>query len=220
MKKIEIIKKLDWKYVTREVLLIFIGINLAIWFNNWNSQKRSEKNKIIVLDKIKVEIKNNLKELEKTLKSNHNIIEASSEYAELFEGNTSRIKTSPKKRVQIQKKFPGFYRVTDSIRLEKELYLYNGIKSIEIDIPQLTKIAWETAKTINIINEFKYNCLYELESMYGLQDRVQNEINKSSDALQKGNIKELIQILRFENQLNNQLKDTYLSMLKNIKTCY
>ncbi len=220
MKKLKIIKKIDWKYITREILLLFIGINLAIWFNNWNSQKKSDKNKIIVIDKITVEIKNNLKELKKTLKSNRNIIEASSEYAELFEGNTSRIKASPKKRVQLQKKFPNFYRVKDSIRLEKELYLYNGVKLIELEIPQLTKIAWETAKTINIINEFKYNCLYELESIYGLQERVQNEINKSSDALQKENVNELLKILRFENQLNNQLISSYSKMLKNINSCY
>ncbi|MFY9243655.1 MAG: hypothetical protein WAO74_11570 [Polaribacter sp.] len=220
MMKFKFIKKLDWKYIIREVLLIFIGINLAIWFNNWNSQKKSNEDKSIVIEKIEFEISNNLNELKKTLESNHNITEAFSEYSELFETNTSRIKTSPNKLKELQQKFPNFYRVKDSTKLAENLYIYTGGTFVELEIPQLTKIAWETAKTINIINEFKYNCLYELESLYGLQERVQKEINKSSDALQKGDIKELLQILRFETQLNNQLEKSYYEMLKNVKNCY
>ncbi len=35
--------KLNWKYALGEILLIFIGITSAIWFNNWNEQKKDRK---------------------------------------------------------------------------------------------------------------------------------------------------------------------------------
>ena len=48
--------KLNWKYALGEVLLIFIGISLAIWFQNWNEDRKTEA-------KEKVYLKNLLKDL-------------------------------------------------------------------------------------------------------------------------------------------------------------
>ena len=56
-------KSFNWKYIIGEVLLIFLGINLAIWFNDWNSTQQLNKNKKIALAKIEEEIRNNLEEL-------------------------------------------------------------------------------------------------------------------------------------------------------------
>ena len=33
-------RRLNLKYIFGEILLLFIGINLAIWFNNWNTSKK------------------------------------------------------------------------------------------------------------------------------------------------------------------------------------
>ena len=90
---------------------------------------------------------------------------------------------------------------------------------ISLEIPTLTEIAWQTTTTLNVTNEFNYDCLYELESMYNLQRRVQIEINKSADALQKGNLEELVVILEFLNQLGNQLQTDYNSVKKSIPNC-
>ncbi|MBO3700251.1 hypothetical protein [Roseivirga sp. E12] len=35
--------KLNWKYALGEITLIFIGITIAIWFQNWNEQKKDRK---------------------------------------------------------------------------------------------------------------------------------------------------------------------------------
>jgi len=83
----------------------------------------------------------------------------------------------------------------------------------------LTEIAWKTTTTLNVTNEFNYECLYELESMYNLQRRLQNEINKSADALQKGELEDLMIILEFINQLGDQLQKNYNSVKKNILNC-
>ena len=42
--------KLNWKYALGELTLIFLGISLAIWFNNWNdSRKRKDLEKDILI---------------------------------------------------------------------------------------------------------------------------------------------------------------------------
>ena len=58
-----------------------------------------------------------------------------------------------------------------------------------------------------------------MESVYNLQQRVQLEIDKSADALLKGDIETLMVILDFLNQLGNDLKQDYEALKKNIKNC-
>ena len=86
-----------------------------------------------------------------------------------------------------------FFGVKDSVKLDSKKYQYTGDTFIELEIPDITSIAWETIRTINIANEFDYNCLYELESTYNLQSRVQREIDKAAEALQKGELQGLLE---------------------------
>ena len=78
----------------------------------------------------------------------------------------------------------------------------------------MTEIAWKTTTTLNVSNQFNYECLYELESMYNLQRRVQIEINKSANALQKRELEDLMHILEFLEQLGSQLQNDYESIKK------
>ncbi|NER14942.1 hypothetical protein GWK08_15910 [Leptobacterium flavescens] len=209
----------NWKYIIGEVLLIFIGINLAIWFNNWNTSKKSMQDKEVIIAKIREEIENNKSELEFADKSYHLVTEAFSEYTKIYEGTSSRVLASPEEFNMLQKKYPGFFTHTDSTKTTDKKYLYLGGTHIELELPVLNKIAWDTTKSINITNEFDYECLYDLESMYNLQDRVLNEVNKAAEALQKGKMKELMSVLRFLHQLDLQLIDRYNDVLKNINSC-
>jgi hypothetical protein len=161
-------REFNWKYVFGEILLIFIGINLAIWFNNWN---------------------------------------------------TSQIIATPNTVNELKIKYPDFYRVLDSIPLKNGLFKYQGGTHILLEIPILNEIAWDTTKTLSILNEFDYECLYDLESMYSLQRLVQKEINKAADALQKRELTDLMNILGFLNQLNSQLSQNYKNVLENIENC-
>ena len=65
--------KFNLKYVLGEIFLLFIGISLAIWFNNWNTTKRSNKDKEIAIVKITEEISNNLVEIQIAQDSNQKI---------------------------------------------------------------------------------------------------------------------------------------------------
>ena len=212
-------RKLNLKYIFGELLLLFVGINLAIWFNNWNSSKKINEGKKIAISKITEEVENNKLEIDKVLKNNHRILNAYKDFKNIYDGNTSVIKANPKQLQLLRNKYPDYFRTKDSIALENGLYRYRGITQMILEIPTLTEIAWKTTTTLNVTNEFNYECLYELESIYNLQRRVQIEINKSADALQKGELEELMSILNFLNQLGGQLQTNYNSVKKNLLNC-
>jgi len=207
------------KYIFGELLLLFIGINLAIWFNNWNSSKKINEGKRIAISKIIEEVESNKLEFDKVLKNNYRILNAYNDFKKIYDGNTSVIKANPKQLQLLRNKYPDFFITKDSIALENGLFRYRGVTKLVLEIPTLTEIAWNTTTTLNITNELNYECLYELESIYNLQRRVQIEINKSADALQKGELEELMSILNFLNQLGSQLQTNYNSIKKNIQNC-
>ncbi len=219
MKFFKLKKTFDWKYIIREVLLIFIGINLAIWFNNWNSSKKTNHDKAIAISKIKGEIKNNIAELNKTQNSNQFILSAFTDLHKLSDKNSSKVVATPEQLIKLKNQYPSFFSASDSSKVKDNLFNYNIQTYIELEIPTLTQIAWETTRSIGITNEFDYECLYDLESTYNLQKRVQNEVDKAANALQKREIKSLLSILEFLDQLNAQLIKDYQNILLEINNC-
>ncbi len=211
--------RFNFKYIIGEILLLFIGINLAIWFNDWNSSKKINESKKIAVSKIMEEVENNQLEIDSVIRNNDRVLNAYKSFKNLYDGNTSRINTNPAHLQSLRNKYPNFFSVRDSILLNDDLYHYRGTTHINLEIPTLTEIAWKTTTTLNVTNEFNYECLYELESVYNLQRRVQSEINKSADALQGGKLEELMIILEFINQLGHQLQVDYDSIKKNIVNC-
>jgi len=219
MKIFKLIRKLKLKYIFGELLLLVVGINLAIWFNDWNSSKKINEDKKIAINKITEEVENNKVEIDSVLKNNHQTLNAYKDFKNIYDGNTSVIKANPKQLQLLRNRYPDYFRTKDSIALDNGLYRYRGTTHIILEIPTLTEIAWKTTTALNVTNEFNYECLYELETIYNLQRRVQIEINKSADALQKGELEELMIILDFINQLGSQLQTDYNSVTKNILNC-
>lgn len=220
MRRIKFSGQLNWKYIFGEIVLIFIGISLAIWFNNWNSSMTSAKEKEIAIARIKNEIQSNIRELVSARKINESILAAFSEFTILYQDNSREIITSPAYLNELQQKYPNFFRVTDSTELETGLFHYHGSTFINLELAELSQIAWETTRSINITNEFDYECLYALESLYNLQSRVEKEIENAARALQKGEINELMRILDFISQYDVQLEEDYNDMLTNINNCH
>ena len=66
--------KLNWKYALGEVVLIFIGITLAIAFQNWNESRKSKKIEIDLLTQLQLDLKGLKSELELDIEVAQNII--------------------------------------------------------------------------------------------------------------------------------------------------
>jgi len=55
--------KIGWKYAIGEIILIFIGITMAIWFNNWNESKKARTVEIKSLKEIQAAIRLDLDDI-------------------------------------------------------------------------------------------------------------------------------------------------------------
>ena len=219
MRFFKTISNLNWKYIIVEILLIFVGINLAIWFNNWNTKKNVLRDKEIVITKITDEISNNYEEVKLARNANQNIASAYTDFKKIYKDNSNTVVTNPKYFNALNKKYPQFFRVQDSVQIDAESFQYSGSTFIQLELADLKEIAWETTKSLNITNEFNYECLYQLESLYNLQKRVQNIMNQAADALQNAKIEELMTILNIMKQLDLQLEEDYINMLETIDSC-
>jgi len=219
MRVFKLKNRFDWKYILGEVLLIFIGINLAIWFNNWNTQQQNNQARDVAIEKIKGEISNNSKELEVSFNNAQQVADAIHTLKPLFRGNTSVLEVSSEQMKEIHRRFPGFYLVKDSSSVDNGKFRYTGALYLQLELIELSDIAWETTKALEVLNEFGYECLYDLEGMYSLQNRVQKEIDKAAETLQNSDLNTLLKVLNFMEQLEEQLSKDYQKMMTQIDNC-
>lgn len=63
----KIFKKISWKYALGEISLIFIGITMAIWFNNWNESQKSRKIEIRSLQEVSNAVSKDLQDIEENI---------------------------------------------------------------------------------------------------------------------------------------------------------
>lgn len=63
----KLFKKISWKHALGEILFIFIGITMAIWFNNWNEAKKEQKVEIKSLAELKEAITQDLVDINENI---------------------------------------------------------------------------------------------------------------------------------------------------------
>ena len=211
-------KTINWKYIVGEILLLFVGINLAIWFNDWNNSKVVQRDKEIALDKIEGEIRANLEELVENSAQNQKIPAFYQEIKRLNKESGGTITQSDEIH-KLKEAYPQFVKKLDSIPKGNGLYEYEVDTFINLEITDLSSIAWEISKSTGIFHEFGYDCLYQLQGLYNTQELVKNELKNATEALRDESIDDLVRILVVLGQLESQLESQYKSALESIPNC-
>ena len=212
------IKHINWKYIFGEILLLFVGINLAIWFNDWNTSKSIQKDKEVALVKIKEEIEANRDELIANSALNQKIPAFFAEMDSL-QGENDHLVTTPNIMRGFVGRYPHFFSEIDSVRIGDDLFQYEVGALVNLEISDLSSIAWDIAKSTGIFHEFGYDCLYGLQSLYNTQNLVKIELNNATAALRNGSMNELVRILNVMGQLEEQLEGQYTNMIQSIDNC-
>lgn len=212
------LKNFNWKYVVGEILLLFVGINLAIWFNDWNASKSIQKDKEIALAKIKVEMEANLEQLVENHSENQRIPKFFQELNSL-KNDEDELLLTPQRWNAFIDAFPDLIETIDSVSIGNGKYKYEGDTTIFLEITDLSNIAWEISKSTGIFHEFGYDCLYQLQAIYHTQNLVKNELKKATEALGDKSIDDLIRVLSFMDQLEAQLENQYKDMIQSIDDC-
>ncbi|MEM9648975.1 MAG: hypothetical protein AAF969_10870 [Bacteroidota bacterium] len=212
------LKNINWKYILGEILLLFVGINLAIWFNDWNTSREIQKNKEIALAKIKVEIEANLEQLVQNHSENQKIPKFFQELNSL-KNDKDELLLTPQRWNAFVDAYPDLMKTEDSVSVGNGKYRYEGDTTIFLELTDLSDIAWEISKSTGIFHEFGYDCLYQLQAIYHTQNLVKNELKKATEALGNKSIDDLIRVLSFMDQLETQLEDQYKDMIESIDNC-
>ncbi|MEX0313137.1 MAG: hypothetical protein AB3N18_03095 [Allomuricauda sp.] len=212
------LKNLNWKYIVGEILLLFVGINLAIWFNDWNASKTVQQNKEVALAKIKGEISANLEELMENGTLNQRI-PAFFREVDSLENEEGKLILTPKVLQDFAKRYSDYFVQIDSIEVGDGRYQYEGDTFLRLEISDLSSIAWDISKSTGIFHEFGYDCLYQLQGIYNTQELVEKEFEKATEALRDQSVDDLVRILDILEQLENQLERQYKDMIQNIDNC-
>lgn len=213
------IRSLNWRYIIGEVVLIFLGINLAIWFNNWNSSTKLTADKEVALQTIEEEIRSNQEELMNARQANMLTLAALEEMSEIYVGEATSLERSPAEMQTLLQRFPAYFAVQDSTALDDGRFAYEVAAGVQMELPELTSIAWKTAQSLNVAAKLNYNCLYELEKTYNLQEQVEEGIDRAVTALENRDMRHLTNVLSFVGQIDTLLIVNYEELLQNIGDC-
>ncbi|HAA15854.1 MAG TPA: hypothetical protein DCE41_30740 [Cytophagales bacterium] len=212
--------KVSWSKVIGEVVLIFVAINLSIWFNNWNQnrQTRSSQQEAMVI--LQQEVTANLEELRIADSLNQRLPQAWQTYRGFFHEDSDQVIATPNQKATLEATYPGFFRYKDSVALKEGRYLYRGGTHFEFELPPLSDVAWGTALRIPQISQgFSFECLLALESAYSLQDKLLKQLDLAVVSLQTNDFESLIIQLDVAGQFARQLEARYREALTALETC-
>lgn len=213
------LKGIKWRNLFGEIALIFVAINLSIWFNNWNNHRQASRQLRDALTHVREEVTNNLDELKITRQANNRLVNAYLAYRPYFGGSSDTLHIPTPILDSLVGLYPTFYKITDSIRSPMGEWAYLGEVYIEMELPELNEIAWHTTRSLNLGKALSYDCLYLLESTYNKQERAVAQINRAFAALQQGDAQQMIRDLQIAEQLNGQLMLAYEEVLNNLGSC-
>ncbi len=197
-------------------MLIFFGITLAVWFNNWNADRKTTQEKETAIVRIKEELQDNLKELLDAQQENQATIEGLQAYF----GDSEGLLVSPLEMKALREQHPGILVMQDSTAQGNGQYSYEGQTNFNLEFPELTQIAWETTRVIGATKEFNYDCLYNIEKVYNLQRLFQREIEVAMEATRQGDMSSLVKVLNFSQQFYPQLEAAYQETINQIDDCH
>ena len=66
--------KLNWKYALGEIVLIFMGISLAVAFDNWNQQRNKDESQLLILKEIRTDLEQDIALLNKSSVSTNQLM--------------------------------------------------------------------------------------------------------------------------------------------------
>lgn len=207
--------RFQWHYILGEIILLFVGVTLAIGFNNWNTTVKVAQEREEALQRIQQELQENLQQLVQARADNQAVIAALNDYY----GEPTGPEPTIHQLRALQKKHPVVEAAIDSIATGQETYRYTIKAGIFLELPELTQIAWQTTQTLGVVRTFQYECLYELEKVYNLQRSYQDIVDKAVEALQRKDMHELTNIVNFSRQFDQTLESHYQNALATIEAC-
>lgn len=210
--------KKDWLIIFFSFLGTMMGVTGAFILDNWKESNRTNSMKEVALKNIKSEIEDNLEEVS-SHKDNLDSLEHVFRRFATLRNSEGQLITTPEQLARFQNEFPNFLTKEDSIPVENGKYNYSSSTKINLNLLSPKSISWDTTKELDILQEFSYECLYELEEVYSLQKVMMVEFEKILETLQSDNSEKLLNHISVLIQLESQIIPQYEELLSNIEIC-
>ena len=211
--------KSNIKYVLTELVLIFVGIYLALSFNNWNEGKKIERQKASVIIKLEEEVQKNLETLTNAQERNTPFFRAMERYGELEGNDATEIIATEAEFDQLMKEHGDYFIYESKSKLNGEDYRYELSLQINYNNTELRDIAWSTAKSAGFAREFNYDCLLSIEDTYRDQEDYLNELGKIIPIIINGEYSRMPITASIASQYGNSLINSYNELLPILKGC-
>ena len=159
-------KKINWSYAFGEIALIFIGITLAIAFQNWNENRKQNKLEQSVLKQLKVALQHDLDDVKKNIYTHERGLQSCQNVLEILED---------KEPIDPKALLVNIGQSADYTFLVSDVSTYEYLKSIGLHIIQTDSLRNQITKL--------YDVTYE--SIYGIEDNVNPVTDRIGEDLRK-----------------------------------
>jgi hypothetical protein len=212
-----IMTRKDWVLVLLSFVGTLLGVTGAFMLDSWKENRKIQISKSSAAQQIQEEIENNLLELDTSYQEMVEI-QWALEILSLEEVEGSLV-IHPDTMNKLQSLNRVFYEITDIVEQQDGLVEYFGISKVSMDYVTLSKIAWETSTTMNILGEFSYDCLFVLEDTYNLQEITQAQFDKVVESLGASDLEGLAKNINLLIQFQESLRTKYNGLLIEIDQC-
>lgn len=159
-------KQLNWKYALGEIALIFIGITLAIMFQNFNEDKKREKTERSALMELKVALHNDLEDVNDNIQTH---IRGKESCQLLLE------KLNSDRKIDGAKILQSAYQSSDFTFLVSDVSTYEYLKSVGLHLISNEELRRQITNLYDVV----YESVYGVENNHELiQTSLVNEIKK------------------------------------------
>jgi len=195
-----------------------LGVLLALYLNNLESQAKLEKRKNLSIQNLHKELSHN-ESLIRGISENDMLIDLLTKIRKIDRNISTKLTTSVISMTELVRDYSNFIEVVDSTYIDGILYKYDIIYTFELNLDDLQSIAWETTKMSNVVNELDYNCLQTFVKIYSLQKIFVNEQQKILNYFVNANHNKLLSTMLIVQQLKSQLLDAIIDGQNEIKNC-
>jgi hypothetical protein len=209
-------EKKDWIITFVTLISTMLGVTAAFMLDNWKEEAQLIEAKNLALANLHDEIRDNRDSLQDNYAQLTLCQEGLISVVKLRDENGRMIAT-PEELSSFQASFPEMFTKGDSMLIEKNKYAYSGDLYIDLDVLTLSSIAWETAHSMQVFQEFGYDCLYDLHGVYRMQESTLEEAELITSVIKKRDLPELITTLEIVRQFELQLSEVYEKVLERPK---
>ncbi len=165
---------------TVTLVATMIGVFAGIYLNNLYSNRSILQNRANALAQINNEVEKNREILKKSLEA-HRYYKGGLSFLFRHLNEDEDLIVHRDTMEIFRETFPNALLLSDSTQVSGDLFNYEGELNFDIKgIPsiELSNVAWETFKASNLASTVNFDCLYQLELLNRLQERVRVENDK------------------------------------------